>query len=272
MESLMIKVTVMYPNEAGKKFDMDYYVNNHIPMAAMWPKGINGKGRIVEDYVSFADLAPTFLEVARIENPAPIMQPITGRSLTDIFNSPQSGQVIASRDHVLIGKERHDVGRPKNGGYPIRGIVKGNMLYLHNFEPDRWPAGNPETGYLNCDGGPTKTILLEQRRSGNPKYWQLNFGKRPANELYDLKADPDCVDNLVVSKNDYSILEKTLRTQLFAKLKAQGDPRMSGKGSLFDNYPFVGPWNDFYERHQSGKPTPRTGWVNPNDYEKKPLK
>jgi uncharacterized protein (TIGR02118 family) len=30
----MIKVTVMYPNEAGKKFDMDYYVNNHMPMAA----------------------------------------------------------------------------------------------------------------------------------------------------------------------------------------------------------------------------------------------
>ena len=30
----MIKVTVMYPNEEGKKFDMDYYVNKHIPMVA----------------------------------------------------------------------------------------------------------------------------------------------------------------------------------------------------------------------------------------------
>ena len=30
----MIKVTVMYPNEDGKKFDMDYYVNKHIPMVA----------------------------------------------------------------------------------------------------------------------------------------------------------------------------------------------------------------------------------------------
>lgn len=28
----MIKVTVLYPNEAGKKFDMDYYVNTHTPM------------------------------------------------------------------------------------------------------------------------------------------------------------------------------------------------------------------------------------------------
>ncbi len=30
----MIKVTVMYPNEADKKFDFDYYANNHIPMVA----------------------------------------------------------------------------------------------------------------------------------------------------------------------------------------------------------------------------------------------
>jgi len=28
----MIKVSVFYPNEKGKKFDMDYYLNSHIPM------------------------------------------------------------------------------------------------------------------------------------------------------------------------------------------------------------------------------------------------
>ena len=28
----MIKVSVLYPNETGKKFDMDYYANKHIPM------------------------------------------------------------------------------------------------------------------------------------------------------------------------------------------------------------------------------------------------
>ena len=30
-------------------------------------------------------------------------------------------------------------------------------------------------------------------------------------------------------------------------------------------------WNNFYERYMSGKKTPRTGWVNGSDYEKKPL-
>lgn len=28
----LIKVTIMYPNEAGKTFDMDYYANKHMPM------------------------------------------------------------------------------------------------------------------------------------------------------------------------------------------------------------------------------------------------
>ena len=28
----MIKVSVFYPNEEEKKFDMDYYLNSHIPM------------------------------------------------------------------------------------------------------------------------------------------------------------------------------------------------------------------------------------------------
>lgn len=30
----MIKVTILYPNGDGKKFDMDYYSNKHMPMIA----------------------------------------------------------------------------------------------------------------------------------------------------------------------------------------------------------------------------------------------
>ena len=28
----MIKVSVLYPNEEGKSFDLDYYMNKHMPM------------------------------------------------------------------------------------------------------------------------------------------------------------------------------------------------------------------------------------------------
>ncbi len=34
MKKGMIKVSVLYPAGEGKKFDMDYYCNKHIPMVA----------------------------------------------------------------------------------------------------------------------------------------------------------------------------------------------------------------------------------------------
>ena len=40
----MIKVSVFYPNEPGKRFDLDYYLNRHKPlvMARMGPLGLKG--------------------------------------------------------------------------------------------------------------------------------------------------------------------------------------------------------------------------------------
>ncbi|MCU0473244.1 MAG: hypothetical protein MUC93_07745 [Bacteroidales bacterium] len=97
----------------------------------------------------------------------------------------------------MIGQERHDVGRPDDAGYPVRGIIKGGYLYLWNLKSDRWPAGDPETGYLNTDGSPTKTMILEMNRKGRAgDIWNLNFGKRVEEELYNIVTDPECMVNL----------------------------------------------------------------------------
>jgi hypothetical protein len=99
----------------------------------------------------------------------------------------------------------------------------------------------------------------------------MNFGKRKQTELYDLKKDPDCVVNLAGSEKVYKI-EKSLRVELQIELKKQKDPRMFDRGFIFDKYPFVGDWNNYYERFTTGKKTPSTGWVNRSDYERGPLK
>src|SRR6058998_548169 len=78
----------------------------------------------------------TLVELAGLTWEETGMQPGAGRSLTDILRSPRS-RVASERDHVLVGKERHDVGRPHDWGYPIRGIIKEETLYLRNYEPDR---------------------------------------------------------------------------------------------------------------------------------------
>lgn len=248
-----------------------YAHSNQIPLAICWPDGIEGSGRVVEDFVNFADLAPTFLQAAGIDDPRPIMQPISGRSLFDIFAVSKSGMVNSERDYVLVGKERHDIGRPQAGGYPIRGIRQGDWLYLNNYETDRWPAGNPETGYLNCDASPTKTDILAKRREGtSPQYWELCFGKRPDQELYNLQDDPDCLNNLADSAEHASLRSK-LEARMVGLLKQQGDPRMFGNGDIFDGYPYSSSATDnFYERYMSGEKV-KAGWVSPTDFEKEPL-
>jgi N-sulfoglucosamine sulfohydrolase len=206
------------------------------------------------------------LEAAGIKQATSGMHPITGQSLFTLFNSSKSGQVEAARNYVLVGQERHDLGRPKDVGYPIRGIHKNGMLYLKNYEPDRWPVCNPETGYLNCDGGITKSFILNQRRSGvEKKYWKLCFGHRPLEEMYDVKNDPDCVNNLI-NNPKYKALATQLHKEMETKLKAEGDLRMSGYGHIYEQYPSA-EVNGFYERFMKGEKM-KTNWVDDSDYEK----
>jgi N-sulfoglucosamine sulfohydrolase len=247
-----------------------YEASNHVPLAIMWRGRIKQPGRTVTDYVSFVDLAPTFIEAAGLAWNDTGMQPTAGRPLSDIFRNDTS--TAPPRDHVVIGQERHDVGRPHDWGYPIRGIAKNDMLYLHNFEPTRWPVCNPESGYLNCDGSPTKTVVLDGRTTSEPgpRFWQLCCGKRPAEELYDLKRDPDCLNN-VGSDPQHESLKTQLHNQLFAELKAQDDPRMFGRGGVFEAYPYADAGlRGFYERYMGGEKL-RAGWVNASDFAPAPL-
>ncbi|QTN33903.1 sulfatase [Akkermansiaceae bacterium] len=242
---------------------------NHIPLAIRWPAGIAKADRVITDFVDFTDIAPTILDLAGIPEADSGMAAITGKSLRPILESEASGQIIAGRDHTLIGKERTDVGRPHDQGYPIRGIIRDGFLFLKNYEPNRWPAGNPETGYLDTDASPTKSLILELGRvDRNDRFWQLNFGKRPGEELYDLKEDPDCVTNLAEDPK-LGMMRVILQNIMVAELKQQADPRMFGKGDIFDNYKPTS-YPGFYERFIKGEKLP-TGWVKPSDYEKEPL-
>jgi N-sulfoglucosamine sulfohydrolase len=205
---------------------------------------------VVDDYVSFIDFAPTFLEVAGVDPSAAGMAPITGRSLTEIFQSAKSGRVIPQRDHVLLAKERTDIGRPHDVGYPIRGIVKDGMLYLHNFEPERGPGGMAETGYRDTDDSPTKTAVLGTEKDPALSHlFAASFGKLPADQLFDLRRDPDCMTNLAGT-----VSFAALQQQLFDELRQQDDPRLLGNGQVFDDYPYGNaPKRNYYERVMRGE-------------------
>lgn len=137
---------------------------------------------------------------------------------------------------MLIGKERHDIGRPNDAGYPVRAIRTPDYVYVRNFAPDRWPAGNPETGYTNVDDSPTKTFIL----SRFDNFYELSFGKRPMEELYSVTADPHNVKNLAADPK-FAEIKRRLRERMEEMLRAEGDPRMLGQADFFDTIEYTGP-------------------------------
>ena len=270
LENTIVIVTadngMPFPRVKGQMYEMD----SHLPLAIMWPEGIKDPGRSIEEFVNFIDFAPTFLEVAGISEEKSGMQAIRGKSLSEFFSSSEPSKHKEYRNHTLIGKERHDVGRPNDVGYPVRGIIKDGYLYTTNFKPDRWPAGNPETGYLNTDGSATKTAILERGHGPENDYWNWSFGKRPEEELYKIAEDPFCMKNLA-DKKELADIKNKLREQLFAELKEQGDPRVLGQGDIFDQYEPASAGKDFYERFMAGEKV-KAGWVNPTDFKKQAVR
>jgi N-sulfoglucosamine sulfohydrolase len=215
-----------------------------VPLAIRWPKGIKG-GREITDLVSLTDLAPTFLEAAGVAIP----KQMTGVSLRPQLVSSKSGK-ITNRPHVLFGKERHvpSQEKPNSGGYPIRAIRTDDFLYIHNFKPDRWPAGTPNDGkawkkgswYGDVDPGPTKNALVSRRNDPKfKKYFDWSFAKVPSEQLFDVKSDPDNIHNLAADPSHAAIKKKLFET-LMAELKATADPRVLGMGDRFDRYPYYG--------------------------------
>tara|TARA_Y100000588_G_scaffold33512_1_gene32580 strand:- start:1587 stop:3077 length:1491 start_codon:yes stop_codon:yes gene_type:complete len=228
-----------FPFPRGKSNLYDY--GARVPLAIKWHKAVP-RNRVVTDFVSTTDLAPTFLEAAGVD----ILPGTTGRSLLPILKSDAEGRVSSDREYVLTGKERHTLAQFDHpGGTPMRAIRTDNFLYIHNFKPDRWPAGHPDGSYhgkiyMDIDDSPTKSYIIDHKNHPDMEiYWLLSCGKRPADELYDLRLDPHQLYN-VADRTEYADTMKRLKEQLFADLKKYEDPRIIGGADAFDNYKYTG--------------------------------
>lgn len=225
-----------------------YDYGARVPLAIRWGDKIQ-PGRVVEDFISFCDFAPTFLQAAGL----PIPEEITGKSLMNILISSGSGQIEPSRNFAIYGIERHfPEGRPEGAGYPMRAIRTKEYLYIKNYSPELnpvgdhpgavWPSDDPVGGFGDLGGSPTKTYMWKNRKKYKQVY-KLAFGKRLAEELYNIRQDPYNMNNLA---NDpkYNEVKKELRIKLQQYLVETEDPRILDNGRLFDDimkkYPVMG--------------------------------
>jgi uncharacterized sulfatase len=113
-------------------------------------------------------------------------------------------------------------------------------LYIRNFAPDRWPAGDPPI-FADIDDGPSKRYVVENREKPEVRtYFELTCGKNGPDELYDVVKDPACTQNLAGVAAHADVLKK-MRSELERTLTATGDPRMQGKGDIWESYPRYSP-------------------------------
>lgn len=230
-----------------------YDFGTKVPLAIRWPKGINQAGRVIEDFVTLPDLAPTFLEASGTSIP----DHMTAKSLVPIFSSQAEGQVDAKRDAVFTGRERH-VARARTDfkPYPQRAIRTDQYLYIINFEPERWPMGtgpgfggpekampsfevlreNTFAAFADYDASPTKAWVVT-RRDDDPASFKYAVGRAPEFELYDIKADEHCLKNLADEESMTAVKQK-LHDRLMAELTKTGDPRVSND-VIFEKPPFA---------------------------------
>lgn len=226
------------PGVPAGKCDL-YDHGTAVPLIVRVPGGPGS--RILDDFVSLPDLCPTFLEVGGVSPPPGI----AGRSLLGILRSATSGQVDPDRTWVIMGRERHvDRAREANLPYPMRALRTKDWLYVRNFAPDRWPMGSPGiaaerdpdprllekqtfVAFADMDSSPTKAWLILHR--DDPQWRPLYdhaFAKRPAEELYDLRADPDQMKNLA-AEPAHAGRRGEMAARLTEILTQAGDPRLS---------------------------------------------
>jgi len=239
------------PGFPGGKCNLyDFGVN--VTLAIRWP-GQPG-GRYIEDFVNLMDLAPTFMEVGG----AAITPGVNGKSLVSLMKSGQSGKVEPERDCVITGRERHvSTAREGNLPYPQRALRKDGWLYIHNFKPERMPMGdtknltdsftpdqdalenNTYEAFPDMDSSPAKAWLIAHRNDSQYKWhFDYAFAKRPQEELYDLRKDPDATINLATEAT-FAAKKAEMAAELMAKLKAVGDPRVTQDPVPFELPPYT---------------------------------
>lgn len=212
-----------------------------VPLLIHWPDGIENPGRRIDNPTSTVDLAPTFLAAAGL----PVHGQMDGNSLLPILKDGQArGHSSLGNTFVITGRERHKVeARPGHLPYPSRAIRTAEYLYIRNFKPERWPQLQPPMTqglrtHGDFDGGPTKQwFAANQEEDRYAVFVEYAWGRRPAEEFYDLKEDPDQMQNLAGSV-EHAVVRDKLRRRLMHVLAKGQDPRIHGEGDAFDRPPY----------------------------------
>ncbi|MEL6106691.1 MAG: sulfatase [Planctomycetota bacterium] len=260
-----------------------YEYGIHMPLAIAWPRRLP-PGQETDDLVSLIDVTRTILSAGQVVPKG--SEEMFGVDLLPHYGP--SDKTPPKREFVFSGRERHSSSRFNSLGYPCRCVRTKQHLYIRNFRPERWPAGTPrkfdkadydETGrlvasklgamhggYHDIDACPTLTWMIKNQSETDVRsLFDAAVALRPAEELYDIRTDPACLENLAEDPASAATRAK-LSQQLDDYLRKTGDVRILApqESDVWETYPRVSKLRWFptpmWAKENSGR-VPEQDWL-----------
>lgn len=209
---------VIYLSDNGRPFpgakDNLYREGIHLPLIVRAP-GAGSRGIDNRAMVSWIDIAPTLLDWAGVATPAGYRYaPLPGRSILPILEQAEP----AGWDDVFATHSFHEIDQY----YPTRSVRTRRYSYFLNLQPALEVPIASDVAL-----SPSWKAILSTPGARLGKRTLEAFRRRPAEELYDLAADPDEVVNLAQSAAHAQVLAD-LRARLDAWRTATHDPWQKG--------------------------------------------
>ena len=184
-----------------------YHHSTRTPLMVRVP-GVTKAGAVDKRHmVSVLDLLPTVMDALGVEKPSRL----DGRSFYPVLK----GEKQADRDFII--KQYHEnSGRSRD---PMRAIQTKTHLYLFN------PWSNGERIFATATNGTvTCKRMIELAKDDKAMNERLNLYRyRVPQELYQVKRDPDCLQNLIDSSNNQEVKNK-LQKLMEQWMVKTGDP------------------------------------------------
>ncbi len=184
-----------------------------VPLLISWPGHVAPQTR-TPAMVSWIDLLPTVIDLVGGNAPADI----DGRSFAPVLRDTKTPH----REEIFT--THNNDGRANV--YPIRSLRTERWKYIRNLEPG-WIHSTHSDRFRKADAANYFPSWEKAAETNLAAAFLLNrYRQRPGEELYDLAADPDELNNLAAdARHAATVVE--LRTRLDAWMKSQNDPGSS---------------------------------------------
>ena len=158
-----------------------YHHSTHTPLFVRWPGTVKANSVDSRHMVSAVDFLPTILDIAGADHPPEL----DGRSFHALLN----GQSQEKR-HFVVKEYNENAGGSRD---PMRAVQSKRYLYIYN------PWSNGERVFATATSSTPTYKRFKELADSHVGFAERHhlYQHRVVEELYDIKADPNCLNNLI---------------------------------------------------------------------------